>query len=272
MNRTSRLAWLWLLLVGLYLLMPLLATLQFSLQAQMRSGIPISLKAYADVLTNPNDDPTYDFVRYAGFSFVAALATILVSTLLLVPTAYWVQLKMPFLLPVMEFMTLLPIVIPVVVLVFGLEELYRGSFLMNSHNGLLVLMLGANVVITFPYSYRPISTALQAINVKVLTEAAQSLGAGWVRILLQVILPNIWVGVLNGAFITFAIVMGEFAISSILGLPTFSVLMYNSSLNQVYQPAALAIISFGITWASIAILQYLGHRRLPIIDMTAGRR
>ena len=87
------------------------------------------------------------------------------------------------------------------------------------------------------------------------------MGAGWARILFAVIFPNIWVGVLNGAFITFAIVMGEFAISSILGLPTFSVMIYNASLNQVYQPAALTIISFGITWASIAVLQVFGRRR-----------
>ena len=267
MNRTSSLAWVWLFLAGLYLLVPLLATFQFSLQAQSRSGIPISFKAYVDVLTNPNEDTNFDFFGHLGFSFAAAMVTIAISTLLLVPTAYWVHLKMPFLLPILEFMTLLPIVIPVIVLVLGLEEFYRGSPLMNTTQGLWIVMLGANVVITFPYSYRPISTALQSINVKTLTEASQSLGAGWGRILFQVIFPNVWVGVLNGAFITFAIVMGEFAISSILGLQTFSVMMFNASRSQVYQPAALAIISFGITWGSIAILQFVGRRGSASINL-----
>ncbi|HVO41949.1 MAG TPA: hypothetical protein VMT34_04975 [Aggregatilineales bacterium] len=270
MRRTSRLSWLWLVLVGIFMLAPLLATLQLSLQAEMRSGVPISLKAYVDAVSNPRGIPTFDFIGHLSFSFFAALLTIVISTLLLVPTAYWTQLKLPFLIPVMEFLTLLPIVIPVVVLVFGLETVYRGQFLTNSTQGLYWLMIGANVVITFPYSYRPINTALQAINVKTLTEASQSLGAGWANTLFAVIFPNIWVGVLNGAFITFAIVMGEFTISSILGLPTFSVLMYSSSTNQVYQPAALTIISFGITWASIALLQFVG-RRSAVADLAGAR-
>ncbi|SRR5260221_42134 len=268
MNKTSRMAWLWLLLAAIYLFVPLLATLQFSLQAEARSGIPISLKAYGDALRNPDNNPTYDFISHVEFSFIAALITIVISTLLLVPTAYWVHLKMPFLLPILEFMTLLPIVIPVVVLVFGLETFYSNTFLTNSAQGLYFLMLGGNIVITFPYSYRPISTALQAINVKTLTEASQSLGAGWGRILFSVIFPNIWVGVLNGAFITFAIVMGEFAISSILGLPSFSVLIFTASQNQVFQPAALTIISFAITWASIALIQFIGQRRPGAMSMS----
>src|SRR5258707_2015409 len=261
MSRAPRLAWLWLSVAAIYLLVPLIATLIFSLQAQARSGIPISFQAYSNVLSTP------DFNSHLAFSFGSAILTIVISTLLLVPTAYWIHLKMPFLLPVLEFMTLLPIVIPVVVLIFGLITIYNRTFLTNSASGLYWLMIGAYVVITFPYSYRPISAALHAINVKTLTEASQSLGAGWLRILFAVIFPNIWVGVLNGAFITFAIVMGEFTVSSILGLPSFSVLMYNANLNQVYEPAALAIVSFGITWISIALLQIIGRRRSAMVDV-----
>src|SRR5260221_11258712 len=187
MNKTSRMAWLWLWLSAIYLFVPLLATLQFSLQADARSGIPISLKAYGDALRIPDNHPTYDFISHVEFSFIAALITIVISTLLLVPTAYWVHLKMPFLLPILEFMTLLPIVIPVVVLIFGLITIYNRTFLTNSSQGIYWLMIGSYVVITFPYSYRPVAAALQAINVKNLTEASQSLGAGWLRILFVVI-------------------------------------------------------------------------------------
>src|SRR5260221_86885 len=261
-RKSSPFAWAWLLLAGFYLLLPLIATLVFSLQADIRQGIPISFSAYANVIGSN------DFASHLAFSFGAAILTIIITTLLLVPTAYWVQLKMPFLLPVLEFMTLLPIVIPVVVLVFGLITIYNRTFLTNSSQGVYWLMIGSYVVITFPYSYRPIAAALQAINVKTLTEASQSLGAGWGRILFSVIFPNIWVGVLNGAFITFAIVMGEFAISSILGLPSFSVLIFTASQNQVFQPAALTIISFAITWASIALIQFIGQRRPGAMSMS----
>ena len=59
------------------------------------------------------------------------------------------------------------------------------------------------------------------MDVRTLTEAAQSLGAGWSAILLQVIFPNLRVALLSGAFLTFAIVVGEFTIAVFLARPTF---------------------------------------------------
>jgi len=55
--------------------------------------------------------------------------------------------------------------------------------------------------------YRSVD-ALSAIDVRTLTEAAESQGAGAVTILFRVILPNIRSAILSGAFLTFAIVMG----------------------------------------------------------------
>ena len=65
--------------------------------------------------------------------------------------------------------------------------------------------------------YRAIDTGLQAIDIRSLTEAAQSLGAGWPRIIVQVILPNLRVALLSGAFLTLAIVIGEFTIAIVPG-------------------------------------------------------
>ncbi len=56
---------------------------------------------------------------------------------------------------------------------------------------------------------------------RTLTEAAQSLGAGWVTILARIILPNVLVAVLSGAFLTFAIVIGEFTMAALLNRPAF---------------------------------------------------
>lgn len=250
-----------LVLGGLYLLIPLIATIQFSLQAQTRSGIPISFQAYVNVLSSG------EFYTHLLFSLGAAIITIIISTVLLVPTSYWIFLKMPYLIPILEFLTLLPIVIPVVVLTFGLITIYNNTALTNSGQGAYLLMIGAYVVITFPYSYRPISAALQAINVKTLTEASQSLGAGWFTILVRVIFPNIWVGVLNGAFITFAIVMGEYTISSLLAQQSFSTYMLDANSRLTYEPAAIAIISFAITWACIGLLQVIGRRSSSVIEV-----
>jgi putative spermidine/putrescine transport system permease protein len=111
--------------------------------------------------------------------------------------------------------------------------------------------------------FRSVDSGLRAIDVRVLTEAAQSLGAGWLTVLGRVIAPNILIAVLGGAFITFAIVMGEFTIAFLLAQPAFGPYMNQISSSKVYEPSALAIISFVLTWASIAAIQLVGTRFSP---------
>ena len=247
-NRTSVFSWVWLLIGILYLGLPLLSTLGYSLSPEVLAGNPISFSAYFDVLSDPK------FSANLWFSIGAGLLTTVISTMLLVPTTYWVQLRMPYLRSTLELMTLLPIVVPVIVQVFGLLALYRSTFLVNGSGGLYILMIGAYIIWAFPYTYRPISAAFQAINVKVLTEAAQSLGASWITILLRVILPNVWGGVLNSAFITFALALGEFTISSLLAQQTFSMYQFGVK-DDIYKPIAFTVISFALTWFFIAVLQ-----------------
>ena len=66
------------------------------------------------------DDPHFQDLRLLDLMRL----TIVVSMLLIVPTAYWVHLRLPR-CAVVEFITLLPFVIPAIVLVFGYLRLYN---------------------------------------------------------------------------------------------------------------------------------------------------
>ena len=93
-----------------------------------------------------------------------------------------------------------------------------------------------------------------------LTEASQSLGASWLTILLRVILPNLRVSLLSGAFLTLAIVVGEFTIATFLGRnnafgPYISLL----GGNRAYEPAAASLISFGLTWLAMGAITLIGR-------------
>jgi len=94
----------WLLIVFgvLYFFVPLLGTFEFSLR--LLRGV-YSVAAYRIVLADPR------FAATVTYSTVLALATIAVGVLLVLPTAYWIQLRLPRLRPVVEFITLLPLVI-----------------------------------------------------------------------------------------------------------------------------------------------------------------
>ncbi|GAC1356889.1 MAG: ABC transporter permease [Herpetosiphon sp.] len=248
MKKSSFWAWLWVALGAMYFVLPLYATLDFSLRA--KRGV-LSLTSYASVLQNPK------FAQTFAFSLRMAFFTILVSELLMVPTVYWVHLRLPRWRPAVEFVSLLPFVVPPIVHVFGLIKTYsKPPLALVVSPGLLV---GAYVILSLPYMYRAIDTGLRAIDVRTLTEAAQSLGAGWGTIVLRVILPNLRVALLAGAFLTFSIVMGELTLALYLAWPAFGPFMYQIGQNRAYEPAALAIISLALTWLSIGLLQLLGR-------------
>ena len=251
-RRVSFWPWVWFALGAAYFLVPLFATLQFSLQAKRNQ---LSLIAYTNVLTSPA------FFQSFLFSLQTALITIFVSAVLLVPTVYWVQMRLPNLRPIIEIITLLPLIVPPVVVVFGLIRSYNRTPLTDSRTGTYVLLVGAYVMLSLPYMYRSVDNGLRAINVRVLTEAAQSLGASLPNILVRVIFPNIAVALLSGAFITFAIVMGEFTVAALLSQPAFGPYMSLLSSSKVYEPSALAVISFALTWLSIVGINLLTGRR-----------
>ena len=107
--------------------------------------------------------------------------------------------------------------------------------------------------------YRAVDTGLRAIDVRTLTEAAESLGAGRAAILLRVIFPNVRAAVLSGAFLTFAIVIGEFTLASLLDRPAFGPYLQLIGANRAYEPAALAVIAFVVTWACMGLMQLAGR-------------
>jgi putative spermidine/putrescine transport system permease protein len=253
MTRGKPWAWLTFAFGALYFLIPLYATLQFSLSIRKDR---LTLDAYANVFADPRFQTTFSYSL-----FIAGL-TILVGILIVVPAAYYVRLRAPHLRPIVEFVTLLPLIIPAIVLVFGYIRLYNSSSilpLMRDTLGTQVILVFAYVALGLPYMYRAVDTGLRTIDVNTLTEAATILGANQATILAQVIFPNIIVAVLSGAFLTLAIVIGEFTMASLLGLQTFGVYMQNVGANRAYEPAALAIISFVLTWGAMGMIQLLAR-------------
>lgn len=246
-------AWLWFVLGALYFLVPLYATFDFSLR--MERGV-LGFKAYQVVLSDER------FWRNFSASIVYALITIVVSFLLVVPTAYWVNLRLPRLRPIVEFVTLMPFVIPAIVLVFGIIQTFGrplrfGGLEIPALTGTQIPLIAGYMVLSFPYIYRAVDTGLRTIDVRTLTEAAQSLGANTFQVLMWIIFPCIRSALLSGALLTISIVIGEFTFASLLVWPAFGIYMQNMGANRAYEPAALAIISFILTWGTMALLQYL---------------
>jgi putative spermidine/putrescine transport system permease protein len=247
---------------ALYFLVPLYAALQFSLQ--MKRG-ELSLAAYESVLQSDV------FLGALTFSLVASLAAIVAGSVLVVPTVYWVRLRLPKLRPVIEFISLLPLIIPSVVLVFGQIRMFGSSSILPltvSDAGTNFLLIAGYVVLSLPYMFRAVDNGMATIDIRTLTEAAESLGASRFRLIVEIIFPNIRAAIVSGAFLTLSICLGEFTIASLLNRQAFGPYMVQLGQDRAYEPAALAIMSFALTWLLMALMQAFanlkpGQRLMP---------
>lgn len=250
-------SWLWFIIGGLYFILPLLATFEFSLSWD--PAIPF--KAYQRAF---EDNRFWNSFIYSN---VLALATILVSILLIVPTAYWIRLRLPQARRVVEFITLMPFVVPAIILVFGMIRIYSAPItlpltdvvvmqpLTNFKLGTNILIVAGYTVLAMPYMYRSVDTGMRTVDIRTLTEASQSLGANWFIIITRVILPNIRAALLSGALLTFAIVVGEVTLASFLGVNAFGPYLFLLGQHRAYEPAALSFVSFLLTWLAMGLIQ-----------------
>jgi putative spermidine/putrescine transport system permease protein len=248
MKRRRGLSWLWFSLGILYFFLPLFATFMFSLRG--KKGV-LSFVAYHNVFVDPA------FLKTFSFSLEMAIFTVIVGLALIVPTAIWIQLKLPKAKPLFDVFTLLPFAIPPIILAFGLIRSYaRPPLALVSSPALLV---AGYVIISFPYIYRSVDAGLRAMDLRGLSEAAQSLGAGWGSLLFRVVLPNLRTALLSATFLTLAIVIGELTLAVLLAWPAFGPYMALMGRNRAYEPAALSIMSFALTWGSIGLIQALSR-------------
>ncbi len=253
----------WIIVAAAFFLIPLVATLLFSLRS-IQTNKCCSGDAYSLIIHD------HQFWATIRVSFVLSLETIVISLLLFVPTIYWVHLKLPRLRPVLGFMALIPFVVPPIVLVVGLLNLYKGApdWFYAKPYGFLAT---AYVILAFPYMYFSLDAGFRSIDLHTLTEASQSLGASWRTTLTRVILPNIRAAALGGSFLTLAIVMGEFTIASLANFKTFPTYIQIVNESQPYQAAALALLSFLIVWAAMLALLFIGRGRPRPAQVAATR-
>jgi putative spermidine/putrescine transport system permease protein len=214
---------------GLFFLVPLFAMFEFTTRGRLLTDSR-NLDAWKSIVTYP------DLVAAIVASVQLAAITSLAMLVLLVPTMVWVRLRLRRLNRVIEFICLLPLTIPAIVLVVGLVPMYQWMGINFSDN--ILTLSFAYVVLVLPYCYRALDAGLSAIDVKTLSEAARSLGASWFTVMVRVIVPNISSAILNACFLSVALVLGEYTIANNL--------LYN---NLQVEIAALGRANAGVSIA-----------------------
>ncbi|GGE05832.1 spermidine/putrescine ABC transporter permease [Aureimonas endophytica] len=222
-----------------YFALPLLTTLVFSL-SQGRQGYGLS--AYAALIRRA------DLLEPLLLSIALAAATIALVLVVLLPAMIAMHLLAPRLKGLFEAIAVLPFVVPAIALVAGLTALVPGPGWLVGSPAFLALPC---FVLALPYAYRAIDVGLGPLDLPQLRLAAASLGAGPVRTILWVVLPNLGPALVNAALLTFTVVLGEFTVANILLFPTFPVALARIGRSQPDVAAALSIVSFLLTWAAL---------------------
>lgn len=192
-------------------------------------------------------------------SLVLAVLTAAVMIVLLVPTMIWVRLRVPGATRLVEFLCLLPLAIPALVIVVGIKNVMAWVALFVGDTPLALTL--PYVVLVLPFSYRSIDAALSSIDVKTLSEAARSLGAGWGTVFVRIVLPNIVSGVLSAATITVALVLGEFTFASLLNYLTMPVQIAAIYKIEARAAVAAAFASIVLVALLLLVLSYVSRDR-----------
>lgn len=193
------------------------------------------------------------------YSLELAVLTVVLMLALLLPTMIWVRLRVPQANRLVEFLCLLPLTVPPLVIVVGINGVYSwvNYFLGSSP----LTLTFAYVVLVMPFAYRALDAALSAIDVTTLAEAARSLGAGWLTVIVRVVAPNVVSGVLSAAFISVALVLGEFTFASLLHFDTLPVVMVLLGKADAGASMAAALATMILTALLLIALSLLDRRR-----------
>ena len=243
------------IIFGLFFLLPLLAMVRFSLEGD-RLGT-WSVQAWKQIASYQGPPPLLSSVE---ITLELAVLTAAVTVVLLVPTMIWIRLRVQWISRAFEFLCLLPLTIPAIVLVVGLAPVYNRI----RHYQLSALQLfWVYVILALPFAYRALSSGLTSIDVKTLSEAARSLGASWFTVIVRVIVPNIWEAILNALVLSSALALGEFTIAYTLLYVNLQVELFSISRNT---PNAGVIFSTSVAallfaFVLLLILSYAGRFR-----------
>jgi putative spermidine/putrescine transport system permease protein len=202
-----------LVLIGAYMLLPLAAMLEFSTR-----GIGgRSLRSWQAIARNE------DLLEAISTSLQLGLLTVVLMLVILLPTMIWVQLRLPHLRRLLEFLCILPLTIPAIVLVVGLAPVYGWLSYLLGESPLTLAFVYA--VLVLPFAYRALAAGLGAIDLVTLAEAGRSLGCTWLDVVWRVVVPNIRNAIMSAALISLALVLGEFTIASLLNFETLQVVI-----------------------------------------------
>lgn len=257
---------------GLFFVLPMIASIEFSTRGN-GVGAPRTLDSWKLIGSTP------ELSTAITASLELAVITSLMMLVLLLPTMVWVRLRLQRISRVVEFICLMPITVPAIALVVGIKPIY--VWITNTFSGpsgvcecggdsILVLSF-AYLILVLPFAYRALDAGLASIDLKTLSEAARSLGAGWGTVMLRIVVPNISSAILNASLLSVALVLGEYTFANLLNYENLQVAVAYESLVDAGTSVAISVAALAFAFVLLLALSFFGRLRATPVGALGGR-
>jgi putative spermidine/putrescine transport system permease protein len=248
-----------LIVCAMFFALPLLAMARFGFQ-----NVPNFLLGRETLFDKWSFDGVTTALREPNFasalwlSIRLGIGTVVLTLALLLPTALWAHLRVPKARAFIEFLTLLPYIIPAIALVAGVLVIKpRARWFLNSDYALVPFY----VVLALPFTYRALDAGIRALDLRTLVDASRSLGGGWGTTLFRVLIPNLRTSIISSAFLIAAVVLGEYTMANVLLVEGFPRFLANYRGREPQASYALAVMSLVVTTLLFAVLGFLTRSR-----------
>ena len=245
--------------VALYFIVPLAASARFSFEGKHNS---FSLSGYTRAFSS------HQFWSSLALSAEVGVGAVVLEVVFTLGTSLWVNLRASRWRPFVDTITLLPIVVPVVVLVLGVSSTlhFLPSFIIFTP----IILVLEYVVLAMPYAYRIVDSGVRSLDLRTMVDAGRSVGGNWLHITSRILLPNLKGALLGAAFMTFGLVLGEYVMASLLSFNTFPVWLETVGVVHATEAVALSVIALAGMTVVLGVVAAVTSSRRTMSSGDAG--
>ncbi len=246
-----------LVLILIYLLIPLAVSIIYSLFSNWTGIVPrgFTLEAYKNLFSDR------EFLASLGRTILIAIVPIVVTILLILLALFVTTVYFPKLEKYVQIICMIPYTIQGVILSVSILSMYVGNptFLSNR----IIMLIGAYCIIILPYIYQGIRNGMRAVNMPVLLEAAEMLGASRLYAFFRVIVPNILSAIVVSSLLAVGIIFGDYVLVRNLASsawPNVQIYLYQAMKSDSMKSSAVFVVIMAVTFAISAVVLYLRSR------------
>ena len=255
MKKKTWVSSLYIVLVMIYLLIPLLATAVYSMFQKWTGKLPegFTLQNYVELLTEQ------DFMLSLGRTVIICIVPIFLTVLLVLLALFVVTIYFPRLEKYVQLLCMVPYMIQGVILSVSIISLYAGSPTILGNR--LVMLVGAYCIIILPHIYQGIRNSMHAVNMPMLLEAAEMLGASKIYGFFRVIVPNIISGITVSSLLAVGLIFGDYVlVRNIAGFKNVQVYLFLTMKSSSTKASAVFVIIMITTFLITLLVLFLQSR------------